>query len=231
MNYSTAARLNEVFTLDKSFNIMLGDVELTDSLAKGYIYANKFFFDEVEKEIGKLRALVEKIHDEVILELSYCRNDTPKLLLEMSTRAHRAIGDDGLDCIIKEFLSERQKHIALMIDERERAKFVQICEAIFLELTTAFYTVTLNAACDLENGVKMFKFTREYIALMTDRQRNLVIPALRVIGLENQIKLNNLQISADFTVKYVPEPLREPFTKQEDTIKENIKTFIQGNAT
>ena len=208
---------------------MLDHAVLQDSMAKGYVYANLFFYDEVQKEIDKLRALVEKIHNEVVLELAMCENDPPKLLLEISTRAHRAIGDDGLDSIIKEFLSQKSRHMSLMVDKREKAKFMQICEAIFMELTASFYKVTLNNAKDLEGGVKMFKFTPEYVQGMTERQRVFVSPALRVIALEHQIKLNDLKISTDFTVKYVPHPTPSGFAKQEATIKETLKTFAQAN--
>jgi len=227
MNYKTATTLHETFTLNKNFDIKLGDAVLEDSMAKGYVYANLYFYDEVQKEVEKLTALVEKLHSEVIKELAMCKNDPPRLLLEVSTRAHRIIGDDGLDCIIKEYLSQTSKHMALMVDQRERAKFMQICEAIFMEITETFYKTTLHTATDLENNVKMFKFTPEYIHAMTERQRTFVAPALRVIGLEHQIKLNNLQIAQDFTVRYVPEPIGSPFTKQEETIRDQIKTFIQ----
>lgn len=231
MTYKTAYKLNEVFVLDKDFNIFLGSVALEDSMAKGYVYANLFFYDETQKEIDKLRALIEKIHDEVVLELNMQSAEPPQLLLEISTRAHRAINDDGLDSIIKEFLSKKSRHMALITDQREQAKFMQICEAIFMELTATFYNMTMLQATDLANNVKMFKFTNEYVASMTERQRNLVVPALRVIGLENSIKLNNLLISSDFTVKYSPEPLEKGFAKQEETIKDQIKTFIQSQGS
>ena len=228
MNWKTASLLESTFTLDKDFKLRVGDAELTDSMAKGYIYSNLFFHDEVMKEIEKLRALVKKIHDDVIKELAMCKNDPPRLLLEISTRAHRIIGDDGLDSIIKEFLSQTRKHMSLMVDSREKHKFAQICEAIFMEITDSFYKTTLHTATDLEGGVKMFKFTPEYIQTLTDRQKTFVAPALRVVGLEHQIKLNNLQISNDFTVRYVPEPTDTNFAKQEETIRDNIKTFVQA---
>jgi len=231
MNYKTALKINDTLVLDKDYNISYNGVSLNDSMAKGYVYANLFFFDEVHKEIQKLHKLIEKIHKEVTIDLGFDPNDTMKLFFEISTRAHQAIGDDGLDSIIKEFLSGRSKHVALMPDEREKARFIQICEAIFMELVDAFYTMTLHTATDLEGGVKTFKFAREYIQKMTERQKTLVAPALRMVGLENQVKLNDLRISQDFTVKYMPELTEASFTKQEDTLKDQIKTFIQNNAS
>ena len=228
MNFRTATKLNSTFTLDADFNVKFGNFELTDPMCKGYIYANLFFYDEVQKEIKKLRDMVEKIHDEVVLELAIDPNEVDKLLLEISMRARRAIGDDGLDLVIKEFLAQRTRHLALMIDKKEEQKFDQICEAIFIELTQAFYTMTIQSATDLDRGVKTFKFAHEYIDAMTPRQKPLLAPAIRMVGFENQVKLTNMEITRDFTVKYIPEPTA-PFTKQEDTIKDQIKTFVQSN--
>ena len=227
MTYKTAAKIIEVFKLDKDYNLLLGEEALSEPISKGYAYANIYFYDEVQKEIQKLRVMIEKIHDEVTMELGLTNADPLRLFFEISTRAHRQIGDDGLDSLVKEFLATKSKHIALMVDHREKQKYTQICEAIFLELTNAFYNMTLHAATDLEDGIKMFKFTNEYVSLMTERQKVLVAPALRIVGLENNVKLNGLQISQDFTVKYKPELSPQPYAKQEEIIKEQIKTFIQ----
>ena len=207
---------------------MYGGKNIEDPMCKGYIYANLYFYDEVQKEVDKLRMMIQKIYNEVVTDINAA--DPPKLLLEMSTRANRAIGDDGLDAIIKEFLAGKSRHVALLVDEREKAKYRQICEAIFMELTTAFYTTTLEASIDLEDGVKMFRFSRDYVAAMTPNQRVFISPALRIVALENQVRLNKLEITQDFTVKYVPEPTQGHFSKQEETIKDQIKTFVQNNS-
>jgi len=227
MNYKTAYRIHEVFKIDAEFGLSVGNTKLEDALCKGYVYANLYFYDEVEKEASKLRMMVQKIYDEVTTDLAVV--EPMKLLMEMSTRAHRAIGDDGLDALIKEFLAEKSRHVSLVVDERERTKYFEICNAIFLELTSAFYVKTLQAAIDLEDGVKMFKFSREYVADMTPRQKVFVAPALRIVGLEHQVKMNKLEIASDFTVKYTPQDLGEHFKKQEETIKDQIKTFVQDN--
>ena len=218
-----------MFTLDDDYNIKIGSATLEDSMCKGYIYASLYFYDEVQKEVEKLRMMIQKIHHEITKEMP--TDDPMKLLMEMSTRANRAIGDDGLDAIIKEFLAEKSMHVALMVDDRERAKYNQICEAIFMELTAAFYQMTVQSSTDLENNVKMFKFTNEYVQLMTPNQKVFVAPALRIVALENQVKLNRLEISQDFTVKYIPEQTPAHFSKQEETIKDQIKTFVQNNQT
>jgi len=230
MNFKTAQILDDNFELDKDFNIVIKGTKnkLEDPMSKGYVYANLFFYDEVQKEIDKLRALVKKIYNEVALELNI--NDPIKMLLEISVRARRAIGDDGLDALIKEFLAEKQRHIALMVDTREKMRLTAICEAIFMELTVSFFNMTLQNAKDLTNNVKTFKFSKEYVEKMTLRQKALLSPAIKMIGFENQVKLNNYELAQDFTVKYIPERIPTSFKQQEDTIKDLLKTFIQKHA-
>jgi hypothetical protein len=228
MTYKTAEKLNESFNIDAEYNIKYNNATLSDPLCKGYVYANLFFFDEVQKEIVKLHTMVEGIYNEVVAELGADPNDVIKLLFELSTRANRRIGDDGLDSIIKEFLSTKHRHLALMVDAREKLKFLQICEAIFAEIVTAFYTMTLHQAGDLEGGVKIFKFTRDYINDLTERQKAFLAPAIRVVALQQQITLNDLTISQDWTVKYTPDIAHVPYVKQEETIRDQIKTFAQS---
>ncbi|MCL2229135.1 MAG: hypothetical protein FWC00_04910 [Firmicutes bacterium] len=225
MNYKVAAKFNEVLKIKEDYSIVFNGVELDDPMCKGYVYASLYFYDEVQKEVEKLKLMVQKLYDEVSTDLAI--TDPAKLLMEMSTRANRAIGDDGLDAIIKEFLGEKTRHVALVVDEREKAKYIQICEAILIELVTAFHAATFHAAMDLEGGVKKFKLTNEYIAAMTPRQKVFISPAIRIVALENQMKINRLEVSKDFTVKYVPISTGEHFKKQEDTIKDQIKEFMK----
>jgi len=230
MNFSTAKKIDETFTLDKDFNVILAESnkKLDDPMCKGYVYANLFFYDEVQKEIEKLRGMIKKLHDEVVLELGLSPDDPTKLMLEISMRARLVIGDDGLDALIKEFLAEKGRHIALVPDYRERSKYDQVCEAIFIELTAGFFKMTLQSARDLEGGLKMFKLAKDYVDKMTVRQKRLFAPAIRMIGFENQVKLNSFDLSADWTIKYAPEYIPANFKKQEITIKEQIKSFVQN---
>ena len=142
-------------------------------------------------------------------------------------RVRNKIGDDSLDALIKEMIAEKVHHIGLMVDRHEQDKLSRICEAIFLELLTAFFGMTLQNARDLDNNIKTFRFSKEYIDNMTDRQKRLLSPALKMIGFENQLKLCNFELTGDWTVRYIPERIPNPFTRQEETIKDQIKTFVQ----
>ena len=230
MNYKTVAKMNESFVLDEKYELFLGanNEPVRDSLLKGYIYANLYFFDEVEKELNKLRKMIEKIREEIAMEVDI-GDDPSKLLLELSVRVRNAIGDDSLDAFIKEILAETHKHIALMPDERENEKFLKVKESILLELFANFFKITFSSI-KAGGDTPSFQLPQKYVDDMTERQKKLLAPAIRMVGFANRIRLDKLEIRPDFTVRIVPEQLSEDFDKQEESIKHNIKrslVFVQ----
>jgi len=232
MTFKTAKKIENAFVLDQNFEIVLRDSKqkLEDPMCKGYVYANLYFYDEVEKEIDKLRSMIKKIHDEITVDIGGDPNDVQKLLMELCTRVRNQIGEDSLDVLVKEMLAERCKHMCLMTDAREHEKLEKICSAIFMELVAAFFDMTIHNARDLDGGVKTFRFSKQYVEKLTPRQKKLLAPALRMVGFENQVKLNDFELAQDWTVKYKPERLPTAFARQEDTIKDQIKTFIQKHS-
>jgi hypothetical protein len=225
--------MNDNFTLDEKFNVVLvsrrdgkeRQILVESSMEKGYIYACLYFYDEVKKEIDKMDKMVRKIQDEVMLEMS--EDNTPVMLIEMSNRIRSAIGDDSLDALIKEILAEKTKHIALVPEEKEVEKFNFIKDSIFTELLANFFDVTFAKASSGPHG-KTLTFSKEYVAAMTDRQRRLLAPALRMVGFINQIKMSNFNLdSATWTLTYLPELLPEKFDAKEEEIKDSIKAMME----
>ena len=51
MNFKTASKFDEVFEITEDYTIKFGTAVLEDPMAKGYVYANLYFFDEVQKEV------------------------------------------------------------------------------------------------------------------------------------------------------------------------------------
>ena len=231
MNYKTCKRLNEHFALDEGFNVFLAvrdalsnqvikRVPVMNPLEKGYIYACMYFFDEVDREVEKLRKMIAKMLEEVNMEVHI--PEPAKKLMELSARVRNAIGDDSLDVLIKEILAKEGKAIALLPDQAEMIKFDKVLESIFIELYENFSLVTLRNTQDVA-GFKQFKFTEQYVNSMTERQRKLVSPAIRMVGFENSIKMNELHVMPDWTVRYKPERLPEPFTEKAEQIKMSLK--------
>lgn len=229
MTFISAQKINEFFSLDKDYNLVLKDTKakLEDPLSKGYAYACLFFYDETQKELDKLRALITKFKNEIITELGYDESEPSKMLMELSARVRQSLGDDdSLDAMIKEMLSEKNKHIALMVEASERDKLNKITGAIFSEIVESFYNMTFNDSREVGDK-KSFQFSAEYINKLTDRQKKLLSPAIRMIALSNQIKLNFFEISPNFVVKYIPERIANSYARQEEQIKDNIKDLIK----
>ncbi|MCL2755512.1 MAG: hypothetical protein FWE45_00460 [Firmicutes bacterium] len=231
MNFKSCKRIHETFSLDAKFEPFLtitADAKtraiITNPLEKGYIYASLFFYDEVIREMQKLDKMIRKIMDEIRMEIHY--EDPSKILMELSARVRRAIGDDSLDAFIKEILAEESRAISLLPTDSEVTKFLTVKEAIYTELFDAFVNMTFRNASD-QGEFKSFKFTDEYIGNLTDRQKKLISPALRMAGFISQIRLDEFVVTPDWTVRYKPVSLREKFDAKEEEIKSSLKKLME----
>jgi len=232
MKFKTCQFVNDHFSLDDKFlpffkNPKEKSIYVTDGLEKGYIYASLFFYDEVHKETAKLEKVVNKTLEEAKMDAPNI--DPSIMMVEVSRRVKDIIGDSGLDCLIKQVLARETKHIALIPDEQELEKFDLIQESIFLELLTNFYNLTIKNATE-EGPYKTVSLAQKYIDGMTERQKKLFSPALRMVGFLNDIRLDDYQASEDFKVKFRPERLNKPFDAQEEAIKTSLKKLMSENS-
>jgi len=235
MNYKSCKKINETFILDSQMQPHLAvrdiatdeiskTVPVTNPMEKGYIYASLFFFDEVTKEIEKLNTMIQRVWDELNQEVVI---DNPTLLLmELSNRVKSAIGDDSLDALIKEMLSEKTRAMALMPDDAEKQKLMVIKEAIYTELFHNFIKITFKNATEY-GEYKKFTFTKDYVDQLTERQKKLLAPALRVAGLIQQIRLDEFELQPDWTVRYKPGRISEDYATKEEEIKNSLKKLME----
>ena len=229
MNYKTCKVLSDKFVLDEKYNVFLKSekkIEVTDGLEKGYIYAAMFFYDEVEKEIHKLGKIVRKELDLLVLESP--EMDPAIMLIELSRRVKAAIGDDSLDALIKEILGERTKHIALALEPKEAEKLAKINESILEETIDNLYQTLINKPEAAKDGTKNVALTQAYVDKMTERQKKLISPAIKMVGFLNGVKVDSLDIK-DFNVTFRPFAVATPFSAKEEGIKQNLKKLIGDN--
>ena len=230
VNYKTCKILNEKFKLDEKYNVLLNTtkkVEVTDGLEKGYIYAAMYFYDEVDKEIKKLEKIVRKEFDMIILESP--NMDVAIMLLELSRRVKAAIGDDSLDALIKEILSEHSKHIALALEKRESEKLETIKESILVETIDNLYQTIINKPDIDKDGFKNVALTQSYTDKLTERQKKLIAPAIKMVGFLNSVKIDSLDIR-NFTASFKMFAMTSPFAAKEEAIKASLKKLMGANA-
>ena len=243
MNHKSCKKINDSFVLSDKFepslavrnhnNEIIKRVPITAPIEKGYIYASLFFYDEVSKEIEKLKKLITKIREEIAQEVVI--TDPSRLLMELSARVRSAIGDDSLDAVIKEMLATDPviggggMAISLLPTEKEEKKLAQIKEAIFMELYQDFVKNTFSSATVADNGMKTFTFKPAYIESLSPRQKKLLAPSIRLSGFIEKIRLDEFTITPDFVVKYRPIPLAEKFDTKEEEIKNSLKKLMAAN--
>jgi len=228
MNYKTCKILNDKFKLDDKYNVFLNTakkVEVTDGLEKGYIYAAMFFYDEVAKEIAKLEKIVRQELDMISLESPDM--DVAIMLLELSRRVRAAIGDDSLEALIKEVLGENRKHIALALEPKEAEKLDTIKESILAETISNLYQTLIHKPETERDGFKRVALTQSYADKLTERQKKLIIPAIKMVGFLNDIKVDSLDIK-DFNATFKVFAVSTPFSAKEEGIKASLKTLMGG---
>ena len=228
MNYKTCQALNKNFALnEKSIPYFVGGGEkavVTDGMEKGYIYAALYFFDEVAKEIAKLDKMVRKVLEEVKMDAPAI--EPAVLMVEASRRIKDIIGDDGLDALIKQIIGEESKHLSLLPDKIELEKYEKVCDAIFVELVTGVYQKTIVGAERQPDGTMVTALSQKYIDTMTERQKKLFSPALRMVAFLNGLRLDNFSSTPEFKITFMPEKLKKSFDEQEDIIKEKLKKLM-----
>ena len=230
MTYKTCKILNDRFKLDEKYNVFLNaskKVEITDGLEKGYIYAAMYFYDEVDKEIKKLEKIVRKELEMLMFESP--NMDVAIKLLELSRRVKASIGDDSLDALIKEVLGEETKHIALALEPKEAEKLDTIKESILAETIDNLFQTLLNKPDTESDGFKRVALTQAYSDKLTERQKKLMAPAVKMIGFLNDIKVDSLEIK-DFVVSFKVFALASPFAAKEEGLKKNLKRLMGDNA-
>ena len=231
MTFKSCKRMDELFSLDEKFEPFFTSgsgqaIYLTKPLEKGYVYASLFFYDEAIKEVAKLEKMINKIRDELAQETHI--EDPTKLFMELSARVRSAIGDDALDGLLKEILAQDFKVIAFLPSDEEIEKLLNVKEAIFKELFETFTNMTFKNTIDVGDA-KSFTFSEKFVSTMTERQKKLMTPALRMTGFINRIRLDELTVSPDWVVKYKPIPLHEGFEAKENELKQSIKTLLEEN--
>ena len=231
MTFKSVQKMNDLFRLDEKFEPFFTSasdkpVYLAKPLEKAYVWASLYFNDEATREVDKLGLMIDKIRNELSQE-AHIENPT-KLFMELSARVKSAIGDDSLDALIKEKLAADFKVIAFLPSEYEMTRLGVVQEAIFKELFQNFVNMTLKNTNDI-GELKTFKFRQDYIDALTERQRKLLSPALRMAGFIEKIRLDDLEIMSDWTVKFKPVALSEGFDAKEEELKFSIKKLLEDN--
>ncbi|MCL2851246.1 MAG: hypothetical protein FWE01_02690 [Firmicutes bacterium] len=235
MTYKACRKINEYFQLDEKFDVYLAvpsenehgaftkRIPITSPIEKGYLYACLFFFDEITKELDKLRKMINKIIDEIRQDVHI--EDPSKLLMELSARVRNKIGDDSLDAFVKEILAEEMRALSLMPTEKEIKKLEEIKDSILLELLNAFKEMTIDQATS-HNDVYTFTFPKDYYEDLNPRQRKILSPAIRLTNLYNQIRMEDLKFFPDRRVQYRAIHISNKFDATETQIKESLKQLM-----
>lgn len=215
--------------LDDKFNVFLGakkKAQITDGLEKGYIYAAMFFYDEVQKEIEKLRKVIYKHLDMIMLESPAI--ETGILLLELTRRTKGSIGDDSLDALVKEIVGETRKHISLSLEPKEIERLHALKDSIFSEVISDLFENVVEKAEAGASGRRSTTLSQGYVGKLTARQKKLLSPAFKMIGFLNDVRIDEFEFK-DPVLSFQLYAMSSPFSEKEEAIKKNLKKLMDDN--
>ena len=110
-----------------------------------------------------------------------------------------------------------------------REKYEKIKESILTEIINGFYNTTIEKS-EVERGLsRTVTLTKKYIDAMTERQKKLFSPALRMAAFLNDTRLDKFKVTPEFKAVFEPERLNTPFAVQEEAIKNKLKQLMLKN--
>jgi len=235
MDFRSCKKIHEMFALDEKLEpfLQVRDVEgnlikkvyIAEPTHKAYIYASMYFYDEVIREVEKLRGIIYKIKGEIKMEVAI--EEPVRLFLELSNRVRCRIGDDSLDAFIKEILSDKiERNLTFLPTDTELNRFLKVKQSLYTELFDTFVDLFFGKVKDASQQV--VKIPIKYVDTMTDRQRNLFQPALKTAGLISRLRLDRLEMKPDFSmVAFIPVALNTSFDEKEEEIKNALKKMME----
>jgi hypothetical protein len=248
MQYSTCEFLANNFMVDpkdgavflvkrieKSNGEMKIDVkaEIDDNFQKAFIYAYFYFWDSVKREIEKLVKRIDEITEAVKNDASIDTTNVAKLYAAVSARTRRVLGNSNLDALIKEHFGAKERSIVLIPEEEEERAYEAVKEAIFNEVVREFSNGTLSTATDDPTEEfpdrKTFMVSARYLLKMTPLQQKLIKPTLKIVALEEGVRLDRVEITPTWQVYYCPRDIGSGFDGFEEAMTEEIKTLIEND--
>ncbi|MDR0976014.1 MAG: hypothetical protein LBM01_03620 [Christensenellaceae bacterium] len=207
--------------------------EVEDNFQKAFIYAYFYFWDAVKREISKLIKRIDEITVAVKNDASIDTKDIAKLYAAVSARTRRVLGNSNLDALIKEHFGKNERSIVLIPEEEEERAYAAVKEAIFNEVVREFANGTLGAATDEPTEEfpdrKTFMVSAKYLLRMTPLQQKLIKATLKIVALEEGVRLDRVEITPTWQVYYIPRGIGEGFDGFEEGMTSEIRELIEND--
>ena len=227
MDYRSCAVMNKCFKLndDGSLLCLTSQQVVTDGVCRAYIFANLFFYDYVEKELGKIMKKLDDKMNELIDTANIPADATERLYPPLSVELRELTKTDQLNGLIKDQLSKIRPHISLMLTPEEEENLRKLKTATFITEYEKFRNTVLVMDDEMEQE-KELTFTPEFLRLLTPRAKRLLSPAIKVTALlEGGFSFQKFNLNTDeYKLTYVWARNRQEF--DEEGVKNKIKEIM-----
>jgi hypothetical protein len=233
MDYRSCEIINKNFKLNKDGTLLcvLSNQVVTDSVCRAYVFANMFFYDYVDQELGKIYRKLDDKKNELIDSANIPPEAVEKLYPPLSNTMKEIVGNSDLDGLIKRELSKVRPHISLILTPEEEENLKKLQNAIFVLEYDKFKKTVMVMDEEMELQ-KELDFTNDFLKFLTPRGKRLLAPAIKMTALlTNGMSFNKFVLSPEYNLKYTWARNKQEFNEEEvkDKIKEIMSAAIDPN--
>jgi hypothetical protein len=227
MDFRSCAAINKNFKLNDDGTVLclLSNQIVADPTCRAYIFANMFFYDLVDVELGKIYKRLDDKKNELISTANIPADATERLYPPLSL-AMREItgGSSALDGLIKAELSKVRPHISLILTPEEEANYKKLQYSTFIIEYNRFKNAILIIDDEMTEEKELL-FSPDFMHLLTPRAKRLLAPAIKVTALlTNGMNFQKFTMSPQNELKYTWARSRQPFDEEE--VKNKIKEIM-----
>lgn len=226
MNYRTCEAINHNFivTDDGDIACPVSQVIVENSLQRAYIFANLFFYDITQREMGKLTAKIEARRQTVIADAGIQPDDVDTLFTNLATYFQAETGDNSLDPLIKLHLGQIKKQLSLQLNKDEQKQIDAMHEAI---CHTEMVKFKKSVIFTQDNKGKPYQvnFSEKYLANLPPRAKKILKPTIKMLAYLDGLQFDQFTLDLDARkLTYTWADVHPTF--DENQTKDAIKSLI-----
>ena len=225
MNYRTCEAINTNFRVNDLGDVLcpVAEVLVNNSMQRAYIFANLFFYDLTQREIGKLTKKIKDKHETIVQSSGLDADAVEQIFPNLSAQFQQEVGDNSLDPLIKFELGKIKPHMSLQLSPGEKNQLDQMYAAICEREMTKFKKAVIFTH---DNKGKPYEvtFSQKYIDNLPPRCQQLLKPTIKMLAYMDGWVFDKFELGYDHKLVYTWSLNKAKF--DEEKLKDEIKKLI-----
>lgn len=225
INYRTCEAMNHNFQLTDNGAVACpaAEVLIYNSLQRAYILCNLFFYDIVQREVGKLTQRIMDKRTTVIQSSGMAEDAVEKQFVALSNQFAAELGDHSLDPLIKAELGKIKPLLALQLTKAEQKQLDEMYHAICADEISKFKAAVLFP--NQQDKPYTINFSQKFLDNLPERSRRCLKPTIKMLAYLDGQKFTQFDLSPDqLHLTYTWDP--QPVQFDEEKLKDELKSVI-----